>query len=115
MSKMILVVDDDEAGRAMLGLSLRRAGFDVRTASGGEEALAALKAGPCDYLVTDARMSPMDGFELSRRAKDLRPGLHVALVSALYTETDLAVAPIDRIFPKPLAVDRLLGWLGAAA
>ncbi len=112
-TKTVLVVDDDASSRAMLGLSLRRAGFQVELAGSGDEALAALKKSPFEYLVTDARMSPMDGFELSRRAKELRPALHVALVSALYDDDSLLDAPIDKVFSKPVAVERLQSWLEA--
>jgi len=110
-SKTVLVVDDDSSSRAMLGLSLRRAGYRVELAESGEQALAALKKSPFEYLVTDARMSPMDGFELSRKAKELRPALHVALVSALYDDDDLLLAPIEKVFSKPVAVERLQDWL----
>lgn len=107
----ILVVDDDAPGRAIMSLVLRQAGYAVRTASSGEEALKLLREHPCHWLITDARMRPMDGFELARQAKSLQPGLRIVMISALYTERDAAGLPIDKFFPKPVPVDELLGWL----
>lgn len=113
----ILVVDDDSAARAMLGLSLRRAGFSVVTAADGRQALDALEKNPIVCLITDAVMRPMDGFELSRRAKALRPRLKIAMVSAIESAAGRreAPTPIDRFFAKPIPVDGLLGWLAGSA
>ncbi|MBI3287956.1 MAG: response regulator [Elusimicrobia bacterium] len=109
----ILLVDDDPSWRAMLGLSLRQAGFQVDMAGGGDEALGLLRRRRYDFLLTDGRMLPMDGLELSRQAQRVQPGLRVVLVSAVSSAQDAAGYPIEKVFPKPLQVDALLGWLGA--
>ena len=106
----VLVVDDDASLRTMLSLSLRRAGYSTLTAASGCEALKLLSAQPVGFLVTDGRMDAMDGFELSRRAKDLRPELHIAMLSAVFGAGD-AAAPIERVFEKPAAVADLVAWL----
>lgn len=111
----VLVVDDDAAGRAILDLSLRQAGYSVQSAPGGEEALKLLQERPYDWLVTDGRMSPMDGFELSRRAKSLRPLMRIVMISAIYLEADLHGAPVEKLFTKPVPVDDLIGWLESAS
>lgn len=111
----LLVVDDDDAGREILGLTLRQAGFHVKAVSGGEEALKLLRRKQFDILVTDARMSPIDGFELSSRAKKLRPRLRILMMSALDTERDTREYPIDQFYAKPVPVDRLLNWLSAVS
>lgn len=111
----VLVVDDDFSGRAMLSLSLRQAGFSVHAAAGGEEALRLLKEKRCDWLVTDARMLPMDGFALAREAKRVQPGLRVVMISAVYTEADAENHPIEKFFAKPVPVDALIGWLSRDA
>ncbi len=110
----VLIVDDDASLRAMLSLSLKRAGYPTLAAASGAEALALLATRPIDCLVTDGRMDPMDGFELSRRAKTLRPGLRIAMVSAVFTASDSGGSPIDRVFEKPLAVSSLVAWLQQA-
>lgn len=107
----VLVVDDDASMRSMLSLSLRRAGYPTLTAASGSEALRLLATRPVGCLVTDGRMDPMDGFELSRRAKTLRPTLRIAMVSAVFTASDIGGSPVDRVFEKPIVVPNLVAWL----
>lgn len=109
----ILVVDDDSSGRAMLSLSLRQAGFPVQTAASSEEALGLLKERHYDWLITDARMRPMDGFELSQEAKRIQPDLHVVMISAVHTERDARGYPIEKFFAKPVPVELLVNWLSS--
>jgi CheY-like chemotaxis protein len=59
----ILVVDDEEEIRLVLDTLLTDAGYYVRTAVGGEDALDMLKAEPADVIVVDYRMPEMDGLE----------------------------------------------------
>jgi CheY-like chemotaxis protein len=106
----VLVVDDDPSLRTLLSLALRRAGYTTLTAANGSEALDLLASKPIGFMVTDGLMDAMDGFELSRRAKVLRPGLHIAMISAVFGAGD-ADGPIERVFEKPAAVSDLVAWL----
>ena len=108
---VVLVVDDDASLRTMLSLSLRRAGYPTLTAANGREALELLSTRPVGFMLTDGRMDSMDGFELSRRAKDLKPDLHIAMLSAVFVSSDAAGTPIERVFEKPIAVAGLVEWL----
>ncbi|MBI3553379.1 MAG: response regulator [Elusimicrobia bacterium] len=110
----ILVVDDDASGRAMLGLSLRQAGYTVSCAASGPEALSLLNEKPFDWLLTDARMTPMDGFELSRRARRIKPDLRIMMMSAVCSEKDTAGYPIEKFFQKPIPMENLLQWIRPA-
>jgi CheY-like chemotaxis protein len=56
-------------------------------------------------------MDSMDGFELSRRAKGLRPDLHIAMISAVFGAQDAEGGPIERVFEKPASVADLVAWL----
>jgi CheY-like chemotaxis protein len=107
----VLVVDDDSSLRTMLSLSLRRAGYPTLTAVSGSEALELLSTRPIGFMVTDGRMGVMDGFELSRRAKRLKPELHIAMLSAVFVASDAADTPIERVFEKPVAFSSLVEWL----
>ena len=49
----VLVVDDEDALRATIAYSLRRAGFEVRTAVNGREALTGARAVPPDLILLD--------------------------------------------------------------
>src|SRR5512146_969267 len=60
----ILVADDDEALLATTAEMLSREGYEVITAKDGFEALAALRLGEPNILISDLRMPNMSGFEL---------------------------------------------------
>lgn len=107
----VLIVDDNASMRAMLSLSLKRAGYPTLSAASGPEALVLLASRQIDCMVTDGRMEPMDGFELARRAKTLRPDLRIAMASAVFTAADADGAPIDCVFEKPVAVSCVVAWL----
>jgi CheY-like chemotaxis protein len=64
----LLLVDSDPKSLRVLDVSLKKAGFQVLTATNGLEALAALESAP-DLVISDTHMPEMDGFELCRRIK----------------------------------------------
>ncbi len=78
----VLVVDDDPGMRDGMALSLKRAGFVCEQARSGEDALRMTRPGAFDAVVTDLRMTGMDGLQLTARLKALDPGLPVLLVTA---------------------------------
>jgi two-component system OmpR family response regulator len=65
----LLVVDDEPTILELLSASLRYAGFDVRTAATGNEALQALHSYEPDLLVLDVMMPDLDGFSVARRLR----------------------------------------------
>ena len=65
----ILVVDDNPANLRLLRLLLAAESYEVRTADGAEEALAALGDFHPRLILMDLQMPGMDGFELTRRLK----------------------------------------------
>lgn len=103
----VLVVDDDAAGRTMLSMSLRKAGFEVASVGDGPAALLLMQERAFDWLVTDARMEPMDGCALAKAAKEARPGLRVVMVSALNRDPGCEGCPVELFYAKPVAVERL--------
>ena len=83
----VLVTDDEEELTILMGLSLRKAGFDVDTACDGLEALDKIKnalaqENPYIVLVTDQMMPGMNGQELLRKARELDNTLEVIMVTA---------------------------------
>jgi PAS domain S-box-containing protein len=79
----VLVVDDDASVLELAQEFLRRAGFAVVTAGGGEEAVALLAAEPAaiDGVLLDLAMPGMDGEETFLALRALRSDLPVVLVS----------------------------------
>jgi len=68
----ILVVDDDPDIRTVLSALLESRGYQVVTASDGEEGLDALKAEKPNLMILDLLMSEMDGFTVMQKLKDPR-------------------------------------------
>jgi CheY-like chemotaxis protein len=101
---IILVVDDD--GQVLEGTRdiVEALGYEVISARSATEALSIIRNGATiDLLFTDISMPGMDGWELARRSRQLRPGLKV-----LYT-TGFSFAPVPEtttqgygpLLPKP--------------
>lgn len=65
----VLLADDDERSRRILGASLVAAGFEVWTAGDGAETLAAIENAPPDVAVLDYEMPGMNGAEICRRLR----------------------------------------------
>jgi DNA-binding response OmpR family regulator len=63
-SPRVLVVEDDRGVTRMLGFALREAGFQVRLAGNGGEALSALEADPVDAVVLDLGLPDYQGGEV---------------------------------------------------
>jgi diguanylate cyclase (GGDEF)-like protein len=62
----VLVVDDNADKRNLLEVALSMAGYEVRTASDGEEGLAAVDMHQPDLVIADVLMPRMNGYELAR-------------------------------------------------
>jgi signal transduction histidine kinase/CheY-like chemotaxis protein len=96
----ILVVEDEDAVRALAVASLQRHGYRVLAAASGEEALRVADGfrEPIDLLLTDVVMPGMKGPDLARRLKALRPTTRVLLMSGyaaeVVTSADLKDAPL---------------------
>jgi PAS domain S-box-containing protein len=69
----VLVVDDDEDAREMLEAALNSYGAEVITAAGALKALDALASEKIDVLVSDINMPEIDGYELIRRVRAMKP------------------------------------------
>jgi two-component system response regulator FlrC len=87
----ILVVEDDDALRDALLLTLEAAGHRAGGAAGGREALEAMERERFSMVISDLRMAPMDGLELLGEIHGRYPGLPVMLMTA-FGEVDKAVA-----------------------
>jgi two-component system, chemotaxis family, sensor kinase CheA len=84
-SGRILVVDDSPTTRTILRNVFTAAGYFIRTASDGVDALERLRAEPVDLVISDVEMPRMDGFELTRQVK-AKHHLPVILVTAMEKE-----------------------------
>jgi DNA-binding NtrC family response regulator len=111
MQGSILIVDDE----VLLGDALRRAlvldGHAASYCSDAEEALRVLRSRPFDVLLTDLVMPGIDGIEVLRRAKRIRPSCEVVVMTAFAT-VDTARAALKRgavdYLTKPFSVEQEL-------
>jgi two-component system cell cycle sensor histidine kinase/response regulator CckA len=79
---VVLVVDDEREVRELEQSMLGHAGYDVLTAEGGAAALALVVEGQgVDVVVADLMMPDMDGTEMIRRLRAVRPDLKVLFVT----------------------------------
>ncbi len=81
----VLLVEDDAELREAIGDTMELAGARVTTASDGREALRVLVDSSPAVIVTDVNMPHVDGHELLRRVRELKPHVPVILVTAFGT------------------------------
>jgi len=115
----VLVVDDQPPNVRLLEAILAPRGYDVRTASSGEEALAALDADDMDLVLLDIVMPGKDGYEVCREIRE-RPGtayLPVVMVTASGDEQKIKAleAGADDFLTKPVNKNELLARVASLA
>jgi len=106
----ILVAEDDPEMLALVTEHLEEQGYTVRGASRGAEAVAQLRSGEFDLLLTDLRMPDIDGMEVLRAAKERQPELPVVLITAFGT-IETAIEAIRQgaydYVTKPFALEEI--------
>ena len=90
MDKKLLLVDDEEGIRKVLGISLSDSGYTVFTAENGEEALKTFRKEAPPIVLTDIKMPGMDGIELLQKIKHENPDTEVIMISG-HGDMDLAI------------------------
>jgi len=105
--KRILIVDDNPDNVEIINARLASRGFDVRTATDGQEALDAVDAEPPHLILLDVMMPRMDGYEVSRRIKnnEALPYIPIILVTARDSTADKVEgldAGADDYITKPI-------------
>jgi CheY-like chemotaxis protein len=77
-----LIVDDSAVGRLILGRLVRRAGWHVEEADGGEAALELLERDPPDIVFLDLLMPGLTGVDVLREAQRRRVDVPIVVVTA---------------------------------
>ena len=113
----VLIVDDDPDMVTSLVRILESAGFEVESASDGEEALLKNRVFHPDFLIMDIRMPRLNGMETCLAVHNERPDVPVILMTGFSDAVDEANAAIFaracrqgrvRIMLKPLDLDRVI-------
>jgi DNA-binding response OmpR family regulator len=106
--KKVLVVDDERAILTVLGIKLRISGYDVVTASGGEEALGLVNSAHPDLILLDVIMPGVDGFEVLEEVRAASK-LPVIVFSARPENAKKALSlGANDFLAKPLDVDEMI-------
>ncbi|WP_309890514.1 sigma-54 dependent transcriptional regulator [Archangium sp.] len=87
----ILVVDDQHNMRRTTALLLREYDYAVIEAGSGEEALGVLAKEGVDLMLTDLKMTPMDGLTLLKKAREVAPSHLQVIMMTAFGSVDTAV------------------------
>lgn len=107
----VLLVDDEKNVLTSLAIGLRRSRYSVREARSGKEALDIMEEDPCQVVISDIRMEPINGYCLAEKLKEKYPETMVVLMSAYdFEEDDLKKRGCREYhtLTKPFPVDALL-------
>jgi DNA-binding response OmpR family regulator len=113
----LLLVDDEVGYLEVLSKRLTRRGFEVTTASSGEEAIRAARRWDFDVAVVDLKMEDMDGIEVLKVLKRMVPATHVIILTGHGSERaareGIAQGAFDYLI-KPIGLDPLIARIRAA-
>jgi DNA-binding NtrC family response regulator len=107
----VLVIDDEEVMRDILGTLLEREGYSVRLASSGQEGLDLAKSLPFDAVIVDVMMPGLDGMQVLDELKKHDEELPVLMITA-YASMESAIAAMKKgafdYITKPFKNDEVL-------
>ncbi|PYS96144.1 MAG: DNA-binding response regulator [Acidobacteria bacterium] len=90
MKEKILVVDDDEGVRQVLGQSLQESGYGVTGVDSGERAVAAVREGAFGLIILDMVLPRVDGLEVLKEITALRPEIPIIMITG-YASVETAI------------------------
>jgi signal transduction histidine kinase/CheY-like chemotaxis protein len=113
----VLVVDDAEANRLLLRRLLEQAGMRVITAADGEAAVTSFRQQAPDFVWMDIRMPKLDGYQATRRIRELPEGSDtpiVALTASTFGDEQEKVmeAGCNGFVRKPYREDEIFATMG---
>lgn len=109
---LILYIDDDPEALNVLKIGLEDRGYTVLTALGGKEAYTLLESHTPALIITDLRMTPVNGFdifiELKKNTKyAATPFIFLTAVEDQLAQTYGRKLGVDAYFTKPVDIDAL--------
>lgn len=106
LAATVLFAEDDAIIRQSVGQSLMLMGYRVLLADDGYEALRLMTQEDVDLLLTDIVMPGLDGVELARKAKTLRPSLQIMFLTG-YASKARDATHLGKLVHKPLRLAQI--------
>jgi len=91
----ILIVDDEKSMCQFLSIMLRKEGYQITAVNSGKKALEAIVSTRFDVVLTDIRMTGMDGIEVLREIKKIDPTIPVVIMTA-YASQKTAIEAVNQ-------------------
>jgi two-component system, cell cycle response regulator CpdR len=108
----ILIVDDEPQITAFLSLMFERAGYAVKTACSGRDAIALCSQEPFDVVLSDVMMPEMNGHQLAQWIAAHRPTTRTALMSGFDASCrNCSFSPRCRLIAKPFGPREIISFV----
>ncbi len=104
--RRILLIEDDEGIRELMQVAL--SGYEVVTASSGEEGLNAFAASVFDLILLDMSLPGKNGSQVAAEIKSRCPEIQIILISGWTENVDLVTEHFHAVLDKPFLIDELL-------
>lgn len=108
----ILIVDDEEVIRESTSILLKALGYEFEAAEDGMEAVRLLTRGKYSALITDMIMPEMNGLELIKKTRQIRPKIPIIAITGAEREFPYKMvmgAGADEYLGKPFGIKELKG------
>lgn len=109
----VLVTDDNEINRIVAEGLVQSLGFEVHSASSGEETLKRVETGAYDLILMDIQMPGLDGYKTTQIIRSHKPSFKQPVIVAMTADSREEVADncelygLDEVLPKPLTEENL--------
>jgi CheY-like chemotaxis protein len=117
LKQKILAIDDQELIRELLTSMLDELDYPHQICADGESGIRAFEQDNFDIVITDLGLPGMDGWEVARRVKQLKPATPVIVISGWGIDAVRRKAPanlVDFILAKPFRMEQLGEMISAA-
>jgi CheY-like chemotaxis protein len=111
MKKHILIIDDEENIRTLLGHFLNSVGYRVTPAASQAAALEVVRGDPPDLIISDLQLEDADGLEMIARLKTSLPNTPVILLTGVLFDpkavSDVLLSKVSCYLPKTCTLAKL--------
>ena len=114
----LLITDDEQEILDSIEMELKRIdpNLNIIKVQTGRESLQLIQTGDIDILLTDIAMPDMDGFELNKRVKEIRPNIPIIMMTSFGYDPEHIVVNskrfgLDEVILKPIDYSKLISLI----